>query len=200
MKKNDIIKAALGEFSKNSYDNASVNNMIKESQTSKGTFYHYFKNKEELYLYLADIILRDKINFFKKTERENETQNPKNIFELFRLQVEKSIDFSLAYPEYTAFSIQTRKETNEIIQEKMMKRMEFVSSDYYSIIKENIDKGIIRKDLPIDFTVKILSYMLTRFLEFLQTMDCELSIDNKNYIKEQYHYYISFIEKGLSAE
>ena len=201
MKKDDIIKAALNEFSKSTYDNASVNNIIKESQTSKGTFYHHFKNKEELYLHLADMVLRDKIAFFKNAEQTKHTQNSNNIFDLFHLQVEKSIDFSLAHPEYIVFSIQTRNEPNKIIQKKIFEKMGFVSSDYYySIIKENIDKSIIRDDLPIDFTVKIISYMFTNFLSFMETLNCKISIDNKDYIKEQYHYYISFIEKGLSAK
>ena len=50
MKKDDIINSAIEEFGKYDYDRASVNAIIENSRTSKGTFYHYFANKEELYL------------------------------------------------------------------------------------------------------------------------------------------------------
>lgn len=224
MKKEDIIAVALTEFSKNSYDNVSVNTIIKDSQTSKGTFYHYFKTKEELYISLAERVLEDKIGYFNQLENKSHnnkkqeslaepnpvyqansnsefSQIPLNIFDLLRQQVDKSIDFSLKYPKYTAFSIQVRNEPNEALKEKILQIMGAASSDYYAtIIKESREKGFIRRDLPLEFTVCILSYMLTRFLEFMQSMNCELSIENKEYIKEQYGYYIDFMERGLSAD
>ncbi len=201
MKKNDIVIAALRQFSKHSYDSASVNTIIKDSHTSKGTFYHYFNNKEALYVHLAEKVLMDKINYFKNIELENHTKDIKNIFDLLHSQVEKSIDFSIDFPEYVAFIIQVRKETNEILREKVLSKMGDVSSEYYSpIIKEHINNGIIRKDLPTDFIVRLVAYLLTNFLEFMKTMGCSLSIDNKDYIKEQYHHYINFIERGLSTE
>ncbi|MEG1848664.1 MAG: TetR/AcrR family transcriptional regulator [Lachnospiraceae bacterium] len=48
--KNRIIKAATLEFSIRNYDTASLNNICNESDISKGLIYHYFGNKEELYL------------------------------------------------------------------------------------------------------------------------------------------------------
>lgn len=89
MKKDYIIAAALTEFSNNSYDNASVNTIIKESETSKGTFYHYFKTKEDLYVSLAELVLQEKIDFFKKAESQKggTTLQAKSIFELLRLQL-----------------------------------------------------------------------------------------------------------------
>jgi AcrR family transcriptional regulator len=199
MKKHDIVKAALNEFSRNSYDNASVNTIIQESHTSKGTFYHYFKHKEELYEYLVNTMLREKISFLEERKENATTEKTDNIFDLFRSQVDTSIDFSLAHPEYTAFGIQVRKEPNQDIREKILKNMGIVSSEYYhDVIQENMQKGFVRNDLPIDFMAGMISYMLIHFMEFLQETGCEISIENKKHIKTQYNYFISFLEKGLS--
>lgn len=200
MKKNDIIQAALKEFSTKNYNSASVNNIIKESNTSKGTFYHYFETKEKLYLFLIDMILSDKIDFFNKRAETKKDLNTENIFDLFRIQVEQSIDFCIEYPQYTSFIIQIRSESDKEIKNIVSKKMSTASKEYYyTIIKDNIDKKIIRDDLPIDFTQNILSYLLTNFLEFIKNIDCEISLENREFIKEQYNYYISFIEKGLST-
>ena len=45
--KSRIVKAAWNLFYKNGYDNTTVEEIINASKTSKGTFYHYFKGKEE---------------------------------------------------------------------------------------------------------------------------------------------------------
>lgn len=46
--KTKIVKAAWKLFYKQGYDNTTVDDIIEASQTSKGTFYHYFKGKDGL--------------------------------------------------------------------------------------------------------------------------------------------------------
>ncbi|MEG2570139.1 MAG: TetR/AcrR family transcriptional regulator [Clostridia bacterium] len=45
-----IIHAATDEFSNKSYDTASLNNICNQNGISKGLIYHYFGNKDDLYL------------------------------------------------------------------------------------------------------------------------------------------------------
>ena len=45
-----ILEAALREFSAKGYDTASLNTMCAENDISKGVIYHYFKDKDEIYL------------------------------------------------------------------------------------------------------------------------------------------------------
>lgn len=45
-----IISGAIKEFGSNCFDNASINSICSENEISKGLIYHYFKNKDELYL------------------------------------------------------------------------------------------------------------------------------------------------------
>lgn len=46
--KKKIVSAAWRLFYKHGYDNTTVDAIIKESGTSKGTFYHYFSGKDAL--------------------------------------------------------------------------------------------------------------------------------------------------------
>lgn len=45
-----IIDSALGEFSEKSYSESSLNSICTAGNISKGIIYHYFKDKDELYL------------------------------------------------------------------------------------------------------------------------------------------------------
>lgn len=51
-KKERIIAGAMKEFSSHSLNNASISNIVKYSQISRGSFYQYFEDKDDLYLYL----------------------------------------------------------------------------------------------------------------------------------------------------
>ena len=45
-----IINSAIAEFGMNSYAEGSLNSICRDGKISKGIIYHYFKDKDELYL------------------------------------------------------------------------------------------------------------------------------------------------------
>lgn len=57
-KKEQIIQVCIEEFIENGYQNASTNTMVKRLGISKGVLFLYFKNKKNLYLYLAEHIMK----------------------------------------------------------------------------------------------------------------------------------------------
>ena len=60
----DIFIAALNEFSKNSYTESSINEIIKNSKVNKGSFYYRFSNKEEIFIAMMDYIIVEQIDLF----------------------------------------------------------------------------------------------------------------------------------------
>ena len=47
-RKNEIIDTASHIFAQKGYDKTSVNDILNAIGIAKGTFYHYFKSKEEV--------------------------------------------------------------------------------------------------------------------------------------------------------
>lgn len=66
--KDRIVKAAWTLFYKNGYDRTTVEDILKLSKTSKGTFYHYFKGKDALLSTLS-------VLFDQKYEEINSTMD-----------------------------------------------------------------------------------------------------------------------------
>jgi AcrR family transcriptional regulator len=52
---NEILDAAEALFSEKGYEQATVNNILEKTGIGKGTFYHYFKSKEDV---MAGVIRR----------------------------------------------------------------------------------------------------------------------------------------------
>lgn len=50
LSKEKILKACIEEFGKHDYVSASLNNICKNNNISKGLLFHYYKNKDELFL------------------------------------------------------------------------------------------------------------------------------------------------------
>ena len=64
-----IIDAAWKLFYRQGYDDTTVEEIIEESGTSRGSFYHYFQGKDDLLSTLADV-------FDRKYEELSETMDP----------------------------------------------------------------------------------------------------------------------------
>ncbi len=54
-KKEKLIDTAMKEFSDTLYPNVSINKIIKGAKISRGSFYMYFKDKDDLFLYLVQL-------------------------------------------------------------------------------------------------------------------------------------------------
>lgn len=53
-KKNRIYSAAKIEFIRHPYDDVSINRVIKTAKISRGSFYLYFENKQDLYYFVLN--------------------------------------------------------------------------------------------------------------------------------------------------
>jgi TetR/AcrR family transcriptional regulator len=199
MKRDDIIAAALQEFGHRDYENASTNAIIEQSGTSKGTFYHHFNSKEDLYFELIRVAADEKVSFMQRVAAQEQTRKPAgNLFDLLRSQIEASIQFSVAYPELARFSAKVAKETSEDIRDKIDGIIGGKTYDLFSqLIRTNIEQNYLRSDLPEEFVTRTFLFMISHFNEFLLEMGVEIEVENMDKITAILVDYIEFIETGL---
>ena len=53
-KQNKLINAGEKEFSRIDFSLSSINRIIQDADISRGSFYMYFKDKEDLYFYILE--------------------------------------------------------------------------------------------------------------------------------------------------
>ena len=74
-KKNAILEAAAHEFARVPYSAVSINQIIKEAEISRGSFYTYFEDKDDLMRYMLRGFrdtLRKKVFEFLEEEEEDQ--------------------------------------------------------------------------------------------------------------------------------
>lgn len=71
-KKEKIEKALKNEFSKYTFEKASISSIIKEAQIPRGSFYQYFEDKEDALKYLIENFLEEEREEIKKLLLDND--------------------------------------------------------------------------------------------------------------------------------
>ena len=141
--KGRIVSAAWQLFYRQGYDNTTVEEIIAQSGTSKGSFYHYFEGKDSLLSSVSYL-------FDQKYEELMETMDPEmNRFdqlmflnrELFSM-IENSISMDLLARLYSS-QLVTRGDKHLLDHNRT----------YYKLLRQLVLQGQQRGELRSDITV-----------------------------------------------
>ncbi|MDD3415095.1 MAG: TetR/AcrR family transcriptional regulator [Lachnospiraceae bacterium] len=188
-KRETILKVALTEFSRHDFENASVNKIIKDANTSKGNFYHYFSNKEELYIALLKKAWRKKMEFMNCTD-END------IFEFLYKQVLSGIEFSKENPEYYQLSRRFAKEKSTNIYNRVLSEIasECNNEKLNYIAEMKYDRTTISNKFPKEFVDKFVIFILNNINELIDEND------DISKMEEKLVFIIKVLKNGLEQK
>lgn len=94
-KRETIMNAAVEEFAEYGLENASVNRIVKNSGIAKGSFYQYFEDKQDVFMYMLDEIEKKELDFFKD---KHPPSNNMDTFGYFRWMIKVGMEFGLSHP------------------------------------------------------------------------------------------------------
>lgn len=201
IKKENLFKIALEEFIDKGYNNASLNNILKRAEISKGSFYYHFNNKKQLYLYLFRNLHNIEHEYIDKWKLQNNINYEElNFFEILKLEGNIGIEICTKYPKYYKFWRSMYEEKNpevrEIIDEEMQKLIkEGHAKDYFGpLIEEGFRKKDFRQDLSKEFINRLLNDSMINFFNCFVKNDEDLGIEK---ITQNYENYVDFLERGL---
>lgn len=163
-KRQTIIDLAIAEFASHDYDNASISNVVKQAKIAKGSFYQYFEDKKDLYLYLVDLAMQQKIAFLKAIQPP---QFQMGFFPYLRWLFGASAQFDLSHPALS--QIVNRALYGDVpFREDVMQRTQLASSDYlYELVKRGIDQDEINPSVSPDLAVFIINTLSGGLRDFI---------------------------------
>lgn len=94
-KRSVIVNAAIDEFAEYGFEGASINRIVASSGISKGSFYQYFEDKRDVFMYLLAVIEQEKMAYFKD---KHPPSNNMDTFGYFRWMIKEGMAFNSAYP------------------------------------------------------------------------------------------------------
>ncbi len=175
-KKQKIIEAAISEFETYHYDQASVNRIVENSGISKGSFYQYFDDKKDIYLYILNIIVTKKMTYITPA-LQNPFDHP--FFEVVRDMNRCGLQFAKEHPRFMRIGNRFLQDKTHPIFLEVMAGNEKIATDVYEqLLKRAIEKGDIRKDIDVPFTAHMLFSLSSQMVTFNANMTQDVWLDN----------------------
>ncbi len=143
--KEKITEAALRLFETYGYNKVTVDKIVQESGTSKGGFYHHFKSKDELLFTIHDYFITYVLD--KAQEAYEKWSTPaERLYEIVK-------SFVMMFEKYRAHVTVFYQESLYLapeFTEKVEKKRDRYKDIMFSVIREGIEIGEFRKEIPVE--------------------------------------------------
>ncbi|HLQ74362.1 MAG TPA: TetR/AcrR family transcriptional regulator [Bacillota bacterium] len=177
-KQQAIITTAISEFARVPFQDASIANIIKDADISRGSFYQYFEDKEDLFFYLLTEEMEQRhANFITELKRRN-GDILSTLVELFK-QTLKQFDDERLKEFYKNVFLHLNYKTEKAIANSMSDNK---FNKRYEEIKPYINKQYlnVENDEELFHTVQLISaIMMQNFvLKFAKNLSNEEVLDS----------------------
>lgn len=169
---NRILNAAIEEFSRNSYNNSSINSICSKNNISKGLIYHNFINKDELYLCVLKDCFTSLVNYLKNGNYSSDKKGD-NMKTLLNLR-EKFFNENIYYRNiFLRAIIDPPEHLKDEIKAIKKEYDEFNISEFKKLLKKLKLRDNIKEKLAINYFISYQSI----FNEYFKDRMNEESLD-----------------------
>lgn len=163
-KRERIVEVIIDEFSENTYETASINQIVKNADIAKGSFYQYFEDKLDIYKLAVGIAQSERTNYI---ERVNEDNRYRDEFRIMRELCIAIIKFEIDRPKYSSIINKFHKNTDLELKNEVLQEIEIASRyEFKTILEEGIDSGKIYYNVDIELMTFLLENISRNIKEY----------------------------------
>ena len=187
-----ICDVAVDEFAEYSFAQASVNRIVDKAGIAKGSFYQYFKDKQDLFLYVGQLIGEEKLSYMSPVMRNPDEHD---IFTLIREMYLSGIQFAHEHPRYLAIG-------NKLLANKEAPIFKALKADFWpssfaifeTLLQSAIARGEVRADIDVNMFAYLITSMNTVVVEYYSEFVSQ-AIDES--MIETVDKFIDFLKNGI---
>ena len=183
-KKKRIFDAAVREFSTRRFSEASINQIVKNAGIPKGSFYQYFADKEDIYLYVGEEMSKDINEIRGNQEAFNSNAS---FFEIIIQRAKDTLKIGKIRPEYCRIGALTETDNSEFILQLLRASAE----KHIKIIERDKQRGLIKPEIDSELVIKMTHTFV--FNEYLYS-----GFDETRYLKKV-EGAIQIIKQGIAV-
>jgi len=185
-------EAAIDEFSMKKYEDASLNDILKNSGMSKGSLYYHFGDKFGLYLAMMDIIIKKKLSYFYPVIRQK-TDSSSDFFISLKEIMKGTMDFMLTDERLHHLFNRVMEESDEF----RSRLYAFFPYDYTRVFNDYICQAVklgqIDSRYPPELVAKVIEIMFSNLHKLISAGDPDELINTANQV-------IDIIQYGISGK
>lgn len=201
-RKEELLQAASEVISEKGYRNASIQDMIERADVARGTFYHYFKSKRDIFLELIERYFTD----FAKILEENHKrlfaalEDGSDLPEAWRQNALAILRFHSDNPELTALAYREAMGLDENFSARVRELSSFARSRMVEEFRMVADRGLM---VPCDVelvTTIVNGAMVNIIMEYiLGERECDLEYLADALVKNQLRALTPWPSQGAGA-
>lgn len=184
-----IINCGFEEFSKQPYEKASTNQIVKDAGVSRGLLYHYFKDKEELYDFLIYYSMKLAVE-----ELENKVQwGETDFLNRMRYSIVLRLEWMNKYPYlFEFFNTIDNKKVMEYKEQMVSEEPEFREKFYHY----NLDFSRLKTGVDVHMMINLTRFTIKQISkEHMDRVIIEGKDIDKDALMKEIDMYLDFIRK-----
>ncbi|MCB0003433.1 MAG: TetR/AcrR family transcriptional regulator [Anaerolineae bacterium] len=194
-KRSLICDVAIEEFTEYLYDQASVNRIVAKAGIAKGSFYQYFEDKKDLYMYVLQVIAEKKLEYISPVMR-NPYQH--DIFTLLREVYLSGIQFAANHPDYAEIGTKLLQSKNSPIFDQVVDENLPAANDMFEAL---LARAVERGEIKADTDVKLFAYMISSMTAVVSSYYVEnVATTYGDELMETVDKFLDFLKHGLGTD
>ena len=194
-KRKVIIHAAVDEFAEYGLETASTNRIVANSSISKGSFYQYFEDKQDVFMYLLTLLEQEKMGFFK--DKRPPSMNM-DTFDYFRWMIKTGMEFNSAHPRMTQAISRVLLGDGMYYGKNFAEYRQKTTQALKAMIEQAIERGEVDPSVDVDLAVMVMetwsnaisTYILNEgmkqkdIMAWVRSQKTQVTIDKLLYVME----------------
>lgn len=163
-KRSAFLDAAIAEFANNNYNDASISRIVRQVGIAKGSFYQYFSDKRDLYLYLIDLVSQEKM----KVLAQHPPPDPHmGVFAYLRWLLVAGLDFQFSNPLLAQIGLRAMYGDAPLPAEVLAQIREGTNQYFAQLIQQGMAQGDVDPTLDADVAAFVFNAVFTSLGDYV---------------------------------
>ncbi len=142
------------------FEKASTNKIVRGANISKGSLFHYFRSKKDLYLYLIEYSLEVVEQIYEQIDIQE-----RDLFKRIEKLGLKKLQIQRKFPHVFDFLTSIVQEESEEVKNEIRQKVQFIFEEGFKRIYEEIDYSKFRQGIDVQKAIDILTWTMYGFAE-----------------------------------
>ncbi|HYF94492.1 MAG TPA: TetR/AcrR family transcriptional regulator [Symbiobacteriaceae bacterium] len=165
-KRQAIIDLAIDEFAEHDFPSASISRIVSRAGIAKGSFYQYFADKKDLFLYLLDLAGHEKMRFVQGLQPPDPRMG---LFPYLRWMMEVGSTFRLSNPKLEQVVYRALYSDSGTWLEAISRLREQTDAYYRHLVQLGMQQGDVDPAYDPELVAFVLSTLTTELGKHVMT-------------------------------
>ncbi len=197
-----LLDVLLDEFSQNDYDNVSVGRIAERAGIAKGSFYQYFADKKDCYLYLIQLAIEEKTAFMRHSPPEPSA----DLFAHLRWLIDAGMQFQFSNPRLAHIAYKALFDDAPLPEETLNVIRHGGYAYFRDLVQSGVANGSLDPGIDLDIAAFVLNAVFTQLGPHLmrrfgvspeQALADGADAFDQGEIRQAIHQVITLLETGL---